>query len=134
MHRFAGGEANVMPAVTSDPMTPAVMPSQDSYAWFTATSAERAPNWRNELTVRSMEMATEHEPIAYIRRVSPIPMLMIVATHDVVAPTELALECFERALEPKQLLMMPGGHFGAYEGDGFETCVSAAIDHYSRYL
>lgn len=134
MNRFMGGEPTMMPAVSPDPLAPAVMPSTDSYEWFTKTAADRAPNWKNELTTRTMEMATEYEPGVYISRIAPTPLLMIVAADDVVAPTQLALDVFEEAREPKEIRVIPGGHFDAYEGPGFEECVTAARDHFVKYL
>ena len=39
----------------------------------------RAPSWRNEVTLRSVEMFWEYEPGAYIQWVSPTPLQMVVA-------------------------------------------------------
>jgi hypothetical protein len=49
-------------------------------------------------------------------RVSPTPLLMLVANHDTTSLTGLALQVYERALEPKRLVMIEGGHFDAYLG------------------
>lgn len=133
MNRFAGGEPAVVPAVSPDPTGPAMMPDAEAWTWFTET-AKRAPNWKNEVTVRSMEMAGEYEPISYISRISPTPLLMIVADNDVVAPVALALDAYELAKEPKKLLLMRGGHFDAYEGTGFEESAAAARDHFLSHL
>ena len=46
---------------------------------------ERAPAWRNELTLRSAEMAGEFEGGAYIGRISPTPLRLIVMRDDVTA-------------------------------------------------
>jgi hypothetical protein len=35
---------------------------------------------------------------------------MTVAENDVLAPTDLALKAFSRALEPKELHILPGAH------------------------
>jgi hypothetical protein len=52
---------------------------------------------------------------------------MVVADHDHTAATDLALKAYERALEPKRLVMIKGGHFDPYLS-GFETASGAAID------
>ncbi|GGT02906.1 hypothetical protein GCM10010254_24030 [Streptomyces chromofuscus] len=44
-------------------------------------------------------------------RVSPTPLLMIVGRNDSMTPTDMALAACERALEPKRLAPIPGGHF-----------------------
>ncbi|MFJ8364041.1 hypothetical protein [Streptomyces sp. NPDC093984] len=41
-------------------------------------------------------------------------LLMVVALGDAVTMTDLALAAYERALEPKRLQMIQGGHFDPY--------------------
>ncbi|GGS24389.1 hypothetical protein GCM10010269_73910 [Streptomyces humidus] len=134
LHRFAGGEPTMLPVVTPDPTAQAVMPATEAYEWFSKTSADRAPNWKNEMTVRSLELAGEYEPGSYISRIAPTPLLMIVAGEDAVAPFELALDAYEEAREPKQIIVTRGGHFDAYSGPGFDECSAAARDHFVKYL
>ena len=45
---------------------------------------------------------------------------MTVAEEDVLTPTDLAIEAYSRAREPKKLHILPGGHFEAYTGRNFE--------------
>ena len=45
---------------------------------------------------------------------------MTVAANDVLTPTDLAIEAYSRAREPKQLHIVPGGHFDGYSGPNFE--------------
>ncbi|MGQ0464367.1 MAG: alpha/beta hydrolase [Sporichthyaceae bacterium] len=134
LHRFNGGDPTVFGIVDADPTAQVAMPQADAYEWFGKTAADRAPNWKNELTVRSLEMVTEYEPGSYIGRISPTPLLMIVAADDAVASATFALDAYERAREPKQLLLLPGGHFDAYTGPGFEKCAAAARDHFLHHL
>jgi fermentation-respiration switch protein FrsA (DUF1100 family) len=58
---------------------------------------------------------------------------MIVGDRDVVCPTDLALEAYNRAREPKRLELYPGGHFSAYT-DQFERAARAAADWFARHL
>lgn len=134
LNRFAGGEPAIIPAVTADPTAPAMMPSTDAYEWFTKTAADRAPSWKNELTARSLEWASEYEPGSYISRIAPTPLLMLVAADDTVTPFQFALDAYEAAREPKEIKVVPGGHFDAYEGPGFEECASAARAHFVKHL
>jgi hypothetical protein len=66
-------------------------------------------------------------------RVSPTPLLMLVANHDTTSLTDLALQTYEWALEPKRLVMIEGGHFDAYLG-GFEKASTAAVDWFTARL
>lgn len=45
---------------------------------------------------------------------------MTVAANDTLTPTDLALDAYSKALEPKRLHILPGGHFDAYGGFNFE--------------
>ncbi|MBP1823244.1 alpha/beta fold hydrolase [Mycobacterium sp. OAE908] len=131
----ARGEAPAMvPVVDENPMSAAVIPSPDGYAFFTRVAAERAPSWRNEVTLRSLEAFQSFEPADFLARISPVPLLMIVAVADRLAPTEFACAAYESAHEPKDLRFIPGGHFDAYEGDVFEQSSSAARDFFVRHL
>lgn len=44
---------------------------------------------------------------------------MTVVQNDMLTPTDIALETYSRAREPKELHMIPGGHFDGYTGDNF---------------
>jgi hypothetical protein len=134
LQRYTGGEPTMLPVITPDPMAQAVMPQPDAYEWFAKTAADRAPNWKNEMTARSLELATEYDPGSSISRIAPTPLLMIVASDDVVAPFELALDAYEQAREPKQIVVTRGGHFDAYTGAGFDECSGAARDHFVTHL
>lgn len=131
--RFRGEPPAMVPAVSEDPAGPAAMPTPDSWQWFTSTHEQRAPSWRNEITLRSVEMLSEYEPVSYIARIAPTPLLMLVAQDDVLTPTELALGAFAQAREPKKLVMLPGGHFDAYV-DGFEASMRPARDWFLQHL
>ncbi|NMN98386.1 alpha/beta hydrolase [Antrihabitans stalactiti] len=131
---FHGGEPTLMPAVAADPLAPALMSSAESWEFFTTAAQDRAPSWRNEVTLSSLERIIEFEPGDGIHRISPSPLLMIVADQDISAYAELAFEAYERALEPKQLVVLSCGHFDVYTGSAFETSSKAAREHFVRAL
>ena len=132
--RLAGQPPARLPVVSEDPLGPAALPTPDSYQWFTETGRTRAPAWRNEVTLRTVELLMEYEPGAYIERIAPTPLLMVVAAADHLTPADLALEAYNRALEPKRLELLPGGHFDAYVGDGFAQASRAARDWFVQHL
>jgi fermentation-respiration switch protein FrsA (DUF1100 family) len=132
--RYAGAAPQMIPVVTQDPAGLAALASADSWTWFTQTSDARAPAWRNEVTLRSVELYTAYEPGAHIGYISPTPLLMLIADDDVVALSDLAFEAYNKALEPKQLVTLKGGHFDAYTGAGFATSSAAARDWFARHL
>jgi fermentation-respiration switch protein FrsA (DUF1100 family) len=132
-NRYQGKAPAMIPVVAEDPMAPAVLPTPDSWAWFTETGRTRASNWRNEVTLRSVEMFTEYEPGIYIRYVSPTPLLLVVALQDHLTVADEALAAYQEALEPKRLVTLKGGHFDAYVAD-FETAAGAARDWFVQHL
>ncbi|GAA4839743.1 alpha/beta hydrolase [Actinomycetospora corticicola] len=131
--RGRGEAPATVPVVDKDPMAPSALPTPDSYQWFTETHEQRAPSWRNEVTLRTVEMLSEYEPISYIHRISPTPLLMLVARQDVLTPTELAIGAFQQAREPKKLVVLPGGHFDAYV-DGYDHSMPPARDWFLEHL
>ena len=133
MARFRGEPPAMVPVVDKDPLAPSALPTPDSWEWFTETGNTRAPAWRNEVTLRSVELFTEYEPGIYLPFISPTPLLMLVAEGDHLVPSELAIAAFETAHQPKELVIVPGGHFDAYV-KSFDTFSGYARDWFTRYL
>lgn len=131
--RFNGEPPMMVPVVDADPMAPSALPTADSWAWFTETGEKRAPSWKNEVTLRTVEMLGEYEPSSYISRISPTPLLMLVAREDHLTPAHLALKAYDQALEPKKLVILPGGHFDAYV-DGFDVSSGPARDWFLEHI
>jgi fermentation-respiration switch protein FrsA (DUF1100 family) len=128
----ARGEAPAMlPVVDADPTAQSALPTPDSYAFF---SEYEGSSWRNEVTLRSLELFQGYEPGEYLKRISPTPLLMVVAPNDRLVAGELACEAYESAAHPKKLVLVPGGHFDAYVGRGFEISSAAARDWFVEHL
>jgi fermentation-respiration switch protein FrsA (DUF1100 family) len=123
----------MVPVVDKDPLAASALPTPDSWEWFSSTGETRAPSWRNEVTLRSVEMFTEYEPGTYLPWISPTPLLLLVAVGDHLVPSELAIAAFDTAHQPKELIIMPGGHFDAYTV-GFEASSGPARDWFLRHL
>jgi hypothetical protein len=51
-----------------------------------------------------------------------------------VAVADLAFEAYGKALEPKALVTLKGGHFDAYTGPGFAIASVAARDWFVKHL
>lgn len=130
--QFEGAAPAMMPAVSNDPSTACAMVGADSYKFFMDT-ASFAPNWKNEVTLRSVELFRENEPGRFISRISPTPLLMIVGDSDALTATDICLKAYEEALEPKKLVMIKGGHFTPYI-ENFEVTSNAARDWFTQHL
>ena len=131
--RYAGKAPAMIAVVAQDPTAPCVLATPDSWQWFTETGKTRAPAWRNEVTLRSVEMFTEYEPGVYIEWVSPTPLMMVVAAGDHLTVSDEALAAYAHALEPKKLTLLAGGHFDAYVKD-FDLSSALARDWFVQHL
>ena len=59
---------------------------------------------------------------------------MVVAGTDRLTPTDLAVAAYERALEPKALVITSGPHFSAYTEPGLSETAPPAVDWFKRHL
>ncbi|MBB5404454.1 alpha/beta hydrolase [Paraburkholderia youngii] len=126
------GEPPVYQALaSSDPAVTAAYRSQDAID-FNQQSMP-AGVWDNKVTIRSTRLARMYEPGTWITRVSPTPLLLVVARDDKTTPTDLALAAFERALEPKKLVLLPGGHYDLYLSQ-MKAASDAAIGWFKQHL
>ena len=89
--RFAGEPPGMIAIVSKDPAVPAILPGEEAWEALLGENALGRETWVNAATVRSSEMAIEYDPGHYIDRISPTPLLMIVASHDTQVPSDLAL-------------------------------------------
>lgn len=88
----------------------------------------------NKVTLRSRDLHMGYIPGAFVSRVAPTPMLMIVPDSDTTTPTDLQLKAFEEAGEPKKLLVIKDcEHYGVYM-EHLETTAKAAIDWFNQHL
>jgi fermentation-respiration switch protein FrsA (DUF1100 family) len=125
-----GGAPRYQAVVSDDPGIAAAYRSPDAIAFY---QQDTGGAWKNTVTLRSTSAARMYEPGIWASRVSPTPLLMIVATDDRVTMTDLELQAYEDALQPKRLVLIPGGHFDPYDA-AFPLARQAAIDWFQHYL
>ena len=122
--RYRGEEPELIKAFADD---------SDSVKFAMSRPPEHRLTWRNEITLLSWEMYDEYEPAAFIERISPTPLLMIIPTKDLLTPSEDALAAYHRALEPKKLMLVPGDHYAVYTSS-FDATANAARDWFVAHL
>jgi uncharacterized protein len=132
--RYTEVEGASVPVVAPEG-EPSALPTPESYEWFTHAGETVAPNWRNEVSLESMEAFLEYDPAGNIHLISPTPLLMVVAEKDTLTPTDMAIAAYERALEPKKLIIMEGGkHFDAYTEPGLSQSAPPAVEWFEQHL
>jgi hypothetical protein len=130
---FAGEPPRTVSVVEYDPAQPPSSANNRTYEFFHAYDDVEEFDWPNCITVRSLDHRFEYDALSYAERVSPTPLLMIVASDDVVTPTKLALQAFARAGEPKSLEMINGDHYRPYL-ESFDESGALARDWFVQHL
>jgi uncharacterized protein len=130
--RFLGHPPTMVKAVSDDSAEFCAMPGRAAFEYF-MEQARIAPNWKNELTLRSFDLYRGIDNAPFTRWISPTPLLMIVALGDDLTPPDLSLEAYRQANEPKKLVLLPGNHFAPYS-DEFALTGNEARDWFTRYL
>lgn len=120
-----------MAVVSGDPTVAAAYRSPDAIAFYQQEDARKT--WSNDVTLRSTRVARAYEPGIWVARVSPTPLLMVVALQDTITVTDLALSAYEAALQPKRLVAIEGGHFVPYV-EAFDTAGKAAVNWFVEHL
>lgn len=93
-----------------------VLGDLSSFKYMT-TAAKRTTHWENKLTMQSKFYLAKNEPKAFIHRISPIHLLMIVAEKDAVIDASTQKAVYDLAGEPKHFHLFPDyGHFDVYTG------------------
>ena len=78
-------------------------------------------------------MLTEYEPGIYIDADQPDAAADGGGADDHLTVADEALAAFNRAREPKRLVILPGGHFDAYIAD-FDAPAGAAAEWFAEHL
>jgi hypothetical protein len=128
---FAGATPAMMPVCSDDPAAAPALPGLSAFEYFTKVAA--AASWRNECTLRTIDRVIAYDVTRFVPRVSPTPLLMVVADDDMTTPTDLALQAYASALEPKRLELVRGDHFVVYDRE-FERAAGAAAAWLAEHL
>jgi cephalosporin-C deacetylase-like acetyl esterase len=122
--------------MSGDPADQVVLfEDQADYDYLVGGPEGPAEGWINSVTIRSTGRALAYDVRPFMRRISPTPLLMIVAGDDKTTPPSLALEAYDAALEPKQLMMISGGHYGVYWPHlSRDLVTAAAADWFETHL
>jgi fermentation-respiration switch protein FrsA (DUF1100 family) len=130
--QLRGEPARRQAIVSADSALPAAYRTKEAIDFYLQPLGEDT-KWENSVTARSSRLARMYEPGAWVSRISPTPLLMVVASHDAITLTDLALTAYEQALEPKKLVVISGGHFAPYLSK-FRISSDAAIDWFRQHL
>ncbi|KAL4799264.1 hypothetical protein BDV19DRAFT_385512 [Aspergillus venezuelensis] len=131
----AGNEATMIPAspyntnaaAASSRHAPAMVRDDDILTYRAELDRRNIPHGAL-ITFQSLLAISSFEPKAFIHRISPRPLLMVVGELERTIPIDLQLKAFEEAQEPKELYTVKGqGHFRLYHSEGFEENIQVQL-------
>lgn len=125
-----GDEPAKMPLVAKESDAYAALHSARSYLFY---HFHNAKTWKNELTIRSLDLAMEYDAGPFVERLDTTPYMFVIADDDITTPTDHALEAYSRIRGPKELVVIPGDHYTSYM-EFFPEAAAAAVDFFSRQL
>ncbi len=112
---------------------PCMIPGKSAYDFFVGSQA-KAPNWRNQLTRESLEKTREFDPVGLIDLMSPTALMLIAGERDELIALDAVKKVYERAKEPKELVVLPITHFEIYYEPWLSKAAEAAVRWFKKYL
>jgi len=113
-------------------------PATDAFARGapeTPVSGRTGGTGRGVLTAESAGAMVQFRPEAVVDRISPRAAMWIVAGEDTLVPVELSQRMYDRALEPKRLVVVEREeHHGLYSGRGFQQTMGHSIEWFDARL
>jgi len=110
-----------------------IITDDDSKAFF-AKMVVQYPQLGTKIPFATLQHIIEHNPEDAIADVT-CPILIIAAGDDVVCPPSESEVLYERAHEPKKLVVLEGcRHYDAYEGQSFDQGSEEILQWFSEYL
>jgi dipeptidyl aminopeptidase/acylaminoacyl peptidase len=92
------------------------------------------PAMKCELSWETVEKTLEYKPINVVDKISPRPLLLIGARDDDTCPIEGYEKLYERAGEPKKLVVLPITHYEIYSGKWFDESARLAREWFTHFL
>jgi alpha/beta superfamily hydrolase len=88
----------------------------------------------DQMPLQCAEAIMEFKPEEVVRRIAPRATLFIAVEHDAVTPEEQSVRLYEKAGEPKKLILFrQTTHYGIYN-DYFNDVAAAVADFYNAHL
>ncbi|KLO97776.1 unnamed protein product [Fusarium fujikuroi] len=107
--------------------TKALIQDENLCDFIKALDKDKLP-WSPNVTPQTLLNMIAFEPLAFMHRIAPTPLLLVSAENDRCAPTFTQLKAYALAYEPKRLAILKGsGHFDPYHGKVFEENVKAQL-------
>jgi uncharacterized protein len=107
--------------------------SAQTYAFVRETLKNVAPS-QIDISWETIEKTLEYKPIEVIDRIAPRALLLIGARDDDLCRIEGYEKLYERAREPKKLVVLPITHYEIYGGKWLDESSRLACEWFERFL
>ena len=101
---------------------------------FIGKALQSYPHMRCLLSWQTWEKTLEYRPLDVVDKITPRALLLIAAEHDTICPPAGYQQLYERAGEPKKLIMLPISHYDIYVGPWFDESAKQAVEWFTAYL
>ena len=124
--RFAGEPGGVISS-TGESGAFAVLP------WKGPRDTSMAP--AEDMELASVEKVIEWRPLAFAAEIAPRPLMIITGSgYDAIHPYSMALEVYEAAKEPRELVRLPFDGMAFYGPPGLDVALKTATDFFTEHL
>ena len=134
VERYKTGVINYMKLVAPEG-EPCYLQGKEAYDGC-MTMKEKAPNWRNQITLESIEKMREFDPVSSIQLMSPTALLLIPAQKESLIPSymDAVKATYEKAQPPKDMIVPPIRHFEMYCEPWLSKSANVTINWFKKYL
>jgi cephalosporin-C deacetylase-like acetyl esterase len=88
----------------------------------------------NKIPFRSAEAIMKYKPVDFVHKISPRAIMWICLENDDVTPASQSIRMYEKAKQPKKLLLLKGtSHYESY-GKFFDQIMPEILDWYGEHL
>ncbi|BAZ23271.1 hypothetical protein NIES4073_41590 [Kalymmatonema gypsitolerans NIES-4073] len=131
--RYQTSEVSYLPLV-APPGQPSFLATPDAFNWVESTKSASEGRWENRISFESIEHCLYYEPVPHLEAIFPTPLCLITGEKDFLSPADLTADVQARAMEPKSLTILKGGHFDGFQGEGFKIASTTALRWFEKYL
>ena len=111
-----------------------LLPDRQSAALAAAARAGN-PNAVGKIPLEFVEETLQFHPEWVVDKISPRPLLLIAAGDDRLVPPEDCQALFNKALEPKKMVTVPGyGHYEMYAKPAFDAVMDETVAWFGEHM
>jgi len=112
-----------------------IVPEPESTTQLFAQILHQYPQWSREISLASGEALIAYRPESVVHRISPRAIMWLHGNADERVSMEESLSMYEKAAEPKKLVIMSGlGHSDIISGPGLEQSFPHIRSWFAEHL